>query len=115
MRLDEAALSRLRQLDPDGQLSVVQRVLQAFDESLSRQLLALASGRTQGDAVAVAQVAHLLKSSAASVGALALSACCTEVERRRRDGNAEGLDDDVHRMITEAERAQQAVRAMLQA
>ncbi len=112
-RLDEAALARLRELDPDGRNDVLQRVLLVFESSLVRQLATLADEGARGQALAVAQLAHLLKSSAASVGALALAQRCAEVELRRRDGEAQGLDADVQGLITEGERALQAVRAML--
>ena len=37
-RLDDAALSKLRDLDPDGRRGVVARVLIAFESSLARWL-----------------------------------------------------------------------------
>lgn len=113
VRLDEAALDRLRELDPDGRHGVVRRVLLAFETSLSRVMAQLTKEVGQGRPEVVAGAAHMLKSSAASVGALALSACCAKVEQRRRGGDAEGLDEDVRSMLAEAESALKAVRAML--
>jgi len=115
VRLDQGALDRLRELDPDGRHGVLGRVMQAFETSLSRMLLQLQSELGQGRAATVAGVAHTLKSSAASVGAKALSQRCAEVERQRQGGHADGLDEDVHSLIAEGELALQAVRAMLKA
>jgi len=115
LSLDQGALDRLRELDPDGRHGVLPRVLQTFETSLARMVAQLQSELGQGRATTVAGVAHTLKSSAASVGAMALSKRCAEVERQRRGGQAEGLDDDVLSLIAESELALLAVRAMLHA
>jgi HPt (histidine-containing phosphotransfer) domain-containing protein len=111
--LDDAALARLRELDPDGRMGVVPRVLQTFDTSLARMLVQL---RTELDAPqpgVVRAVAHQLKSSSASVGALDLSRACQEVEALLREGRDHDLTDAVHRLLLEGERARLAVAAML--
>jgi HPt (histidine-containing phosphotransfer) domain-containing protein len=112
-RLDAAALERLQELDPDGRQGVVRRVLEAYETSLQRMLLQLAAERHSGNPQTVSNIAHTLKSSSASVGALALSTVCHEVERRRRGGDAVGLDGDVAQIVAEGEAALAAVRAML--
>lgn len=111
--LDAAALERLRELDPDGRHGVLGRVLTAFETSLTRMLGQLAAEREGGDAGVVAGVAHTLKSSSASVGALALSRTCAEVEQRLRRGETGALGGDIERMCLEAEAALAAVRSML--
>lgn len=112
-RFDPAALERLRELDPDGRHGVLQRVMTAFETSLSRMLVQLAAERDGGDAGVVAGVAHTLKSSSASVGALVLSQACADVERRLRGGGAGSLDDDIDRLLSAGEAALGTVRAML--
>lgn len=111
--LDGAALARLRELDPDGRHGVVPRVLGAFEQSLVRMLGQLRDIADAGDAAAVAAIAHTLKSSSASVGALALASACTEIERRLRSGAVGDLAADVQRLLAEGEAAMQAVGAML--
>lgn len=111
--LDAAALARLRELDPDGRHGVLNRVLAAFETSLARMLVQLRAERDAGAAGVVAGVAHTLKSSSASVGALALSAACAEVERRLRTGIAGDLNADIERLVAEGEAALRAVEAML--
>lgn len=110
---DAAALERLRELDPDGRHGVLQRVLTAFETSLSRMLVQLAGEREGGDAGVVASVAHTLKSSSASVGALALSQACADVERRLRTGEAGSLEADIERLLSAGESAMLTVKAML--
>ncbi len=111
--LDAGALARLRELDPDGRHGVLNRVLAAFETSLARMLVQLRAELDTGDPGVVAGVAHTLKSSSASVGALALSAACADVERRLRAGEPGDLPADVQRLVTDGEAALRAVGAML--
>jgi hypothetical protein len=111
--LDAAALARLRELDPDGRHGVVLRVLAAFETSLGRMLGQLRTELDAGDPAVVAGIAHTLKSSSASVGALALSASCAEIERRLREKAAGDLRADVQRLLAEGEAALHAVGSML--
>ncbi len=114
VQLDAAALARLKELDPDGRHGVVARVFNVFETSLTRMLVQLAAEREGGDPGVVASVAHTLKSSSASVGALALAQTCAEVERRLRTGEPGSLDGDIERLLRDGEGALAAVRAMLQ-
>ncbi len=111
--LDARAVSRLRELDPDGRHGVLQRVFTAFETSLMRMLVQLGAEHENGDAGVVASVAHTLKSSSASVGALQLSKACAEVERRLHDQAPGDLQADVAKLLAAGESALVAVRAML--
>ena len=111
--LDPQALARLRELDPDGRHGVLPRVMQTFENSLLRMQAQILDASLQDDAAAVGAVAHTLKSSSASVGALALSAFCAETERAVRTGHTDGLQARVAQLVAEADRVLAAVRAML--
>lgn len=111
--LDAAALARLRELDPDGRHGVVNRVLAAYETSLIRLLGQLRDTNIARDPALVAGIAHTLKSSSASVGALALAASCTDVELRLRAGAADDLHADVQRLLVDGEAALRAVGAAL--
>ena len=113
-RLDPVAVARLQELDPDGHHGVVRRVLEAFESSLTRMRGQLDGLLQHGDRRGVSMLAHTLKSSAASVGALALSQVCAETERRLREGGGEDLPYLVEALTAEADTALVAVRAMLQ-
>jgi histidine phosphotransfer protein HptB len=111
--LDPQALARLQELDPDGRQGVVPRVLAAFETSLSRMLTQLQAEQDGPDPAVVASVAHMLKSSSASVGALQLARTCAEVETRIRGGDATGVQRDIGRLISDGEAAMKAVGAIL--
>jgi histidine phosphotransfer protein HptB len=111
--LDEAALAKLRELDPDGRRGVVKRVLMAFESSLVRWLEQLQAQADAVDPAAVAGIAHTLKSSAGSVGAKDLALACADIERRLRSGDSVNLTLEVQRLLTLSHAALAAIRAML--
>ena len=111
--LDETALGKLRELDPGGRRGVVNRVMTAFESSLSRWISQLEHQPDPADAPAVAYIAHTLKSSAASVGAKDLARACADVELRLRNGDPVDMQLEVHRMVTLGHASLAAIRAML--
>lgn len=111
--IDAESLARLRQLDPDGQRGFVRQVLQAYARSLERHLAALADAALAADLHRAGEQAHALKSSSASIGALALSTLCAEVERRARAGDAAVLAAPLRALGDEGARVRDAVQAML--
>jgi HPt (histidine-containing phosphotransfer) domain-containing protein len=113
VQLDADALARLRELDPEGRHGVVERVLKAYEASLVRMLDQLAAQADAGDAAVVVAIAHTLKSSSASIGALGLAKTCAEVEHRLRTGEPGSLGADIGRLLHDGGAALAAVRAML--
>jgi HPt (histidine-containing phosphotransfer) domain-containing protein len=103
--LDAGALAKLQALDPQGQAGLVARVIGTYVTSLQRLVAQFAVARAAGDATALRHVAHTLKSSSASVGALALSGLCAAVEQQVRDGApADALAPQLDALAAEAAR-----------
>ena len=92
--LDAQALARLCALDPRGESLLLKRVLQAFQGSAARLMPQLAAAHLQGDRNAIRLVAHTLKSSSASIGALALSQRCAQLETAIRLDTRGHFDHD---------------------
>jgi len=111
--LDEAALRKLHELDPDGRRKVVSRVLTAFESSLVRWLGQLEGHPDPIDAATLSYVAHTLKSSAGSVGAVDLAQACADIELRLRSGEAVNLPREAQRLTALGGGALAAIRAML--
>ena len=89
--LDTQALARLAELDPGGKAGLLPRVIGTYTGSLERLLGQWAAARAAADAIVLRHVAHTLKSSSASVGALALAALCAELEQALREGRLDDL------------------------
>lgn len=111
--LDERALQALAELDPGGQSGLVPRVLRTFLSSMARLLDELHAHQAARDLPGQRHVAHTLKSSSASIGALALSRLCAEVERRVRENDLDGLEAALQAMIAESAQVEEAVSRML--
>ena len=111
--LDPDALARLEELDPTGANHLLARVLKAYQSSAARLMPQLEAARAAGDDATVRLVSHTLKSSSASIGAMALSARCAQVESLLREGTADGLADAIDAMRAAVAEALQAVAGLL--
>lgn len=116
--LDAAALARLATLDPTGQSRLLERVLTAFRVSAQRLMPQLDAAQLKGDRNAIRLVAHTLKSSSASIGALALSQRCARIETAIREAaahglNPAGLDADLAALRQDLASALQAIERLL--
>lgn len=112
-RLDEGALQRLRDLDPQGQTRLLERVLGAFESSATRLSGQLCEARERDDMAGIRLVAHTLKSSSASIGALELARLCAEIEAQLRSEAYAGLPERLDAMDRELTAVLQAVEAFL--
>ena len=113
--LDPEAIRRLRELDPTGGNKLLERVVAAFSGSLDRLLPDLARAR-EGDALdlgVVRHVSHTLKSSSASLGAMALSQRCADIETLAREGRSEGLSEQLDAMLQDIQQVRTALAALL--
>ena len=108
--LDLAALERLAELDPTGKNRLIERVFQAFESSTLRLMPQLHEAQHAGDHATVRHVAHTLKSSSASIGAIKLSQLCAEIEAMIRLESVGELPDRIGRMDDEIARVLQALR-----
>jgi CheY-like chemotaxis protein len=113
--LDSSALDRLRELDPKGENQLLARVIKAFESSAARLMPQLHDASRCNDHTGVRHVAHTLKSSSASIGAIKLSQLCAEIETRIRTDKLENLDELVAAMSSEVEIVLQALKRLLDA
>jgi len=92
--LDSSALARLAELDPGDRQGLLDRLLRTYRVTLERLLDQLTEAQGTAEREAVRHVAHTLKSSSASVGALALAGMCARLEailREQEDGDIDAL------------------------
>jgi signal transduction histidine kinase/DNA-binding response OmpR family regulator len=110
--LDNTALDRLRELDPSGQNKLMQRVIAAFETSVARMLPQVQQASQNNDRDGIRHVAHTLKSSSASIGALRLSKMCAELEAIIRTQRDDDTAPHVTSICAEVEVVLQALRAL---
>jgi signal transduction histidine kinase/CheY-like chemotaxis protein len=84
--LNPAVLGRLRAVSRPGGPTLVERVLSLFASTAPRQLSDMMAALAAGDLPAVRLVAHALKGSAATIGALELARLLADVEAAARAG-----------------------------
>ena len=95
LALDATAIARLTTLDPRNESQLIERVMLAFQNSAARLTAQLAQAQLDNDRAAVRLVAHTLKSSSASIGALDLSRRCALLETGVASETAAELDVDI--------------------
>ncbi|MCB9943522.1 MAG: response regulator [Geminicoccaceae bacterium] len=83
---DEASLAPLRQIETAGASGMVARTIMKYLDHVPSILTEMQTACTQGDFATVKRHAHSLKSSSASVGALAVSKHAAEIERTVAEG-----------------------------
>lgn len=110
--LDRQALEGLRELDPDGKNQLMSRVFQAFTSSIGRYMPQVATARQTGDLEMVRHVAHTLKSSSSSIGAIKLSKLCADIESMVRQSSTQGLPEKLDAMQAEVVRVVAALEAL---
>jgi HPt (histidine-containing phosphotransfer) domain-containing protein len=114
-QLDPEAIRRLRELDPGGSNKLLERVVAAYSNSLERLLPDLARARAADppDFAVIRHVSHTLKSSSASLGALALAARCADIETLAREGESQDLPAQLDAMLLDIHQVRAALAALL--
>ena len=83
--IDLTVIDALCELDDRGGMGLVNTLFTCFLESAEDDLGQIRSALAAGDATALAQIAHRMKSSTANLGALPLSAFYRELEASARE------------------------------
>ena len=110
--INPKALDTIRRLQQPGAPNLLQKIITIYLDS-SRQLVAtLRSALAAGDANAISQAAHALKSSSANVGAMALAEVCRALEAAGRSGNLSEAAGHGQALFQEFERATAALCAV---
>jgi HPt (histidine-containing phosphotransfer) domain-containing protein len=97
--IDRATFERLLEM-AGGDHDFVDELVDTYLEDGASQVDALRAAAAAGDAPAIVRPAHTLKSSSATVGALALADLCRELEA---DGRAGSVPDAADRAAAAAQ------------
>ncbi len=108
--LDAEALERLRELDPTGENRLMERVVDAFETSIGRLVPQLVEANRNHESAGIRHVAHTLKSSSASIGAMKLSKMCAELEALARAEQTDGVCARVDALLIELDVVRSALK-----
>jgi CheY-like chemotaxis protein/HPt (histidine-containing phosphotransfer) domain-containing protein len=109
--LDPRALDTIRGMQRAGAPNLLHRVITVYLDSSRQLVAALNSALSTGDAKAVKEAAHSLKSSSANVGAMGLSHVCRALEAAGSSGNLVDAAALWQALVHEHEQATQALVA----
>ena len=99
--LDTSAVAALRAIDPDGSQGLLPKLARAYQNSAPDHVECMIRAIEKSDPMALAQAAHVLKSSSASLGAMKIAEDCREVEALGRSGTSDGADAFVDNIRSE--------------
>jgi CheY-like chemotaxis protein len=108
--LDPGPLEEIRALQAEAGNDLLVRVIRAYFDSAPGLVEAVANAVEKGDASALADAAHPLKSSSASLGAVRFSELCREFEAIGRTGSTDGASDLLGDFRSEFARVQRALQ-----
>ncbi len=113
--LNEKILGQLEALRKPGQPSLLQRMCELFFDTTPKLLADLRKSGEDGDAKAMSDAAHALKSSSANLGATAFSELASGIEKKARtEGVAEDWEGQVAGMEACFEATVKALRVRLE-
>ncbi len=107
--LCEQALDVLRSLEDDEHPGILRKIMATFLVSTPDLLDALTRAAEEGDITRLRNASHTLKSSSASVGAMALSERCARLEMLAREGDTGDASALVEAIVTQFTRIRPAV------
>jgi len=113
-RLDPTAFDELRKLKAGGASDIVEKVIRMYLTNAPSLLEKMHSAVAAGDADALRDAAHTLKSSSASVGATDLAATCKQLEALGRQGRVADAMPVVGGAETEFEAVSRALQRELE-
>ncbi|MCR4408183.1 MAG: Hpt domain-containing protein, partial [Anaerolineae bacterium] len=106
--IDPVELGRFREIMGEAGTELITLFLEETHDLLAK----LREAVVQGDAERLRRVAHTLKGSSATLGAMTLSDLCKELEIMGRQGVLEGAADKVAQVEAEYERVKLALEAV---
>ncbi len=85
--INSAILDTLREFDANGSMSLARTVFGTFIDTADASCAAVQAAINSGDATALSQSAHAMKSGSANIGAEILASAYAELEQLGRDGH----------------------------
>jgi PAS domain S-box-containing protein len=113
--LDPATLERIVEMERRGAPRLMARLVDTYCESAARLVADAERALAEGDAAALRQAAHTLKSSSAGLGATEFAARCADLEALARSGELEPARVQWPAAVAEYGRVLRALRRLVAA
>jgi HPt (histidine-containing phosphotransfer) domain-containing protein len=110
--LDAAVIERIRDMERRGAARLLERLIATYLDAAAKLVAAAEAALESGDAQALRQAVHTLKSSSANVGAAHLAQRCAGLEALARAGEVVAARADWPAARDEYARAVRALRAL---
>jgi HPt (histidine-containing phosphotransfer) domain-containing protein len=110
--IDAGVLAGLKELGGPEDPGLYLEVIEIFIQDAMAQMENLRNALASGDLKALERIAHTLKSSSASVGALSFSALCLQLEKAGRASQLEVATPLVETALAEFVRVRTALEAV---
>lgn len=107
--IDRNALDIIASLQPSGSENILRKIIVLYLDSSSVLMKSVCEAVEGTDFDALHRAAHTLKSSSASLGALAFSGMCKDLEMMGRDKTLEGAKDRLSAFECEYERVRDSL------
>lgn len=108
--IDAKVLQSFREMVKENVDEILVEMIDCYLEDAPKQLNAIATAITQGDAKQLRLAAHTLKSSSLTLGATTLSHLCKELESTSRNGHTEGGASKIPQLEAEYEKVKIALQ-----
>jgi two-component system sensor histidine kinase/response regulator len=112
--LEAEVLDRIRALQRPGTPSLLAKIIGVYLDNSLTLVQRLREALAQGDAAALCETAHSLKSSSANLGAAQLATLCKELEYRGREQRLEGAAALLTQLEVEYDQAREALAVELE-
>ncbi|HYM48387.1 MAG TPA: Hpt domain-containing protein, partial [Burkholderiaceae bacterium] len=113
--LDMSVIDRIREMEQRGAARLLERLIETYTATATKLMADAERALAQGDAAALRQAVHTLKSSSANVGATTLSQRFGALELHAREGRTQAAGHEWAAVRIEYERALQALQALMTA
>jgi HPt (histidine-containing phosphotransfer) domain-containing protein len=110
--LDGATIDRIREMERRGATRLLERLVDTWMDSSARLVTDAEAALERGDAAALRQSVHTLKSSSANLGAAELVRRCAAIEHFARDDRLTDARADWTATRAEYERVKQSLLAL---
>jgi two-component system sensor histidine kinase/response regulator len=111
--INSKTIAMLRDMDEHGSMELLSQLLASFEIGSQDSRQRLGAALQEGNANALRQLAHAMKSAAGNLGADALAACYREIEQHAREQRLESMRPLLESAHIEQQRALAALHAIV--